>query len=128
MRKKDYELIENSINYSYVRGWIKDLEKTSNNMADELEKADPKFDRTKFLQGCGIETDGHSTTQDQASAIEQLLNTKTREAIVEYVNGYGDSVDWSDHTTRQILEEVTRSDNEAGEADSGILASMYQEL
>lgn len=67
-------------------------------------------------------------TSDQEYAIEQLLNTKTREAIIEYINGYGDPIEWDGWTTRQILEEVARSDNEAGEADNGILANMFQEL
>lgn len=67
-------------------------------------------------------------TTDQEYAIEQLLNTKTREAIIDYIDGYGDACDWSKYTTRQILDEVARSDNEAGETDNGILASMYTEL
>lgn len=66
--------------------------------------------------------------QDQEYAIEQLLNTKTRETIIEYIDGFGDPIDWSDYTTRQILEETARSDNEAGEPDDGILASMFGEL
>ena len=61
-------------------------------------------------------------------AIEQLLNTKTREAIIEAINQYGDPIDWSDCTTRQILEEVKRSDIEAGEYDTGILAGIYGKL
>lgn len=64
---------------------------------------------------------------DQETAIEQLLNTKTREWIIEYIDGYGDHIDWEDWTTRQILEEVARSDNEAGETNDGILASMWNE-
>ena len=62
------------------------------------------------------------------AAIEEILNTKTREAIIDHINGYGDSIDWSDYTTRQILEEVSRSDIEAGEEDEGILANLYHEL
>jgi len=61
-------------------------------------------------------------------AIEQLLNTKTRESIIEYIDSYGDHTDWSDWTTRQVLEEVWRSDQEAGEEDNGILISMAQEI
>lgn len=67
-----------------------------------------------------------NATHEQA--IEQLLNTKTREAIIDYIDGYGDPVDWSDDTTREILEEVSRSDIAAGETNNGILASMYEEL
>jgi hypothetical protein len=62
------------------------------------------------------------------AAIEEILNTKTRESIIEHINGYGDAIDWSDYTTRQILDEVSRSDIEAGEEDEGILANMYHEL
>lgn len=65
---------------------------------------------------------------DSEQAIETLLNTKNRGAIIEFINGYGDSCDWSDYTTRQILEEVHRSDYEAGELNDGILAAMYSEL
>lgn len=65
---------------------------------------------------------------DAEQAIETLLNTRTREAIIEYINGYGDPIDWSEDSTRQILEEVWRSDQGAGEEDNGILASMYMEL
>lgn len=65
---------------------------------------------------------------DAQAAIETLLGTKTREAIIDYINGYGDAIDWSDYTTRQILDEVWRSDCEAGEQTDGILASMWSEL
>lgn len=67
--------------------------------------------------------------EDQADqVIEQLLNTKTRAVIIEVIDGYGDPIDWSDYTTRQILEEVKRSDIEAGEYDTGILAGIAGEL
>lgn len=61
-------------------------------------------------------------------AIETLVNTKTREAIIDYINQYGDSIDWDGWSDREILEEVWRSDVEAGENDNGILANMYEEL
>lgn len=61
-------------------------------------------------------------------AIEILVNTKTRQAITEFIDQYGDSIDWTGYSDREILEEVWRSDKEAGEADNGILASMYEEL
>lgn len=67
--------------------------------------------------------------------IEQLLsrktgqlNTQVRQAIIDAINEYGDPIDWSGYTTRQILEEVRRSDIEAGEYDTGILAGIYAEL
>ena len=61
-------------------------------------------------------------------AIEILVNTKTRQAITDFIDSYGDAVGWSGYSDRQILEEVWRSDCEAGEQDNGILASMYSEL
>lgn len=75
--------------------------------------------------------DEHTRAEFEAEsqqAIETLLNWKTREAIIDVINGYGDPIDWSDYTTRQILEEVRRSDLEAGEYDTGILAGIYAEL
>ena len=67
------------------------------------------------------------TADNQDYAIEHLLNTATREAVIEHINGYGDAITWEGWTTRQILDEVARSDNEAGEPDNGILATLYQE-
>ena len=66
--------------------------------------------------------------KDAELAIEMLVNTKAREAIIDYINNYGDSIDWHGYSDREILEEVWRSDIEAGEEDNGILASMYAEL
>lgn len=66
--------------------------------------------------------------EQSGQAIETLLNTKTRQAIIDAINEYGDPIDWSDYTTRQILEEVRRSDLEAGEYDTGILTNIYAEL
>lgn len=68
------------------------------------------------------------TNRQAQQAITALLHATTREAITHYINKYGDPIDWSDYTTRQILEEVWRSDCEAGEEENGILASMYAEL
>lgn len=56
--------------------------------------------------------------------IETLLNTKSREWIIEQINQYGDSIDWTGWSTRDILEEVWRSDIEAGEEENGILAGI----
>ena len=61
---------------------------------------------------------------DTDYTIEQLLNTKTRESIIEEINQYGDAIQWEGYTTRQILEEVNRSDIEAGEEFDGILAGI----
>ena len=60
--------------------------------------------------------------------IEMLVNTKTRQAITDYIDSYGDNVDWTGYSDREILEEVWRSDREAGEEENGILANMYTEL
>lgn len=60
-------------------------------------------------------------------AIEIINNTKTRQWIIDYINQYGDPITWDGYTDREILQEVWRSDCEAGESDNGILASMYQE-
>lgn len=65
---------------------------------------------------------------DPQVAIEILVNTKTREAIIEAINQYGDAIQWDGYTDRQILEEVHRSDVEAGEEYDGILAGIYEEL
>lgn len=61
-------------------------------------------------------------------AIEILVNTKTRQAITDFIDQYGDSVDWTGYSDGEILQEVWRSDCEAGEQENGILASMYSEL
>ncbi len=68
MRKKDYELIAEWLkDYSYVAevrtddGEIGYSHKLYRGALDafctRLEKDNPKFDRNKFLQACGIETD-----------------------------------------------------------------------
>jgi hypothetical protein len=61
------------------------------------------------------------------AAIETILNTKTRQAIIDHINGYGDPITWDGWETSQILDEVSRSDNEAGEEENGILANLYAE-
>ena len=61
-------------------------------------------------------------------AIEQINNTKTREWIIDFINQYGDRIDWDGYTDRQILEKVSRSDIAAGEENNGILAAMYEAL
>lgn len=61
-------------------------------------------------------------------AIELLVNTKTRQAIIDEIDQYGDPIDWTGYSDRQILEEVWRSDREAGEEMTGILANIYEVL
>jgi len=65
---------------------------------------------------------------DTDIAIDMLVNLKTREAIIEAINQYGDPIQWDGYTDRQILEEVRRSDEEAGELNDGILAGICEEL
>lgn len=65
---------------------------------------------------------------DAQLAIDTLVNTRTRQAITDFIDQYGDAVDWSDYSTREILQEVWRSDCEAGEPNDGILAAMHGEL
>lgn len=54
MTKKDYELIASSIlaTRSYL---MPTLDSLAYLMAASLESDNPKFDRNKFLQACGIE-------------------------------------------------------------------------
>lgn len=65
---------------------------------------------------------------DTQAAIEILVNTKTRQSIVDAINEYGDPIDWGRYSDREILEEVHRSDVEAGEEYDGILAGIYYKL
>lgn len=59
--------------------------------------------------------------------IQQIIEKKTRAQIIEFINGYGDPIDWENWTVQEILDEVYRSDCEAGEKDSGILTAMEME-
>lgn len=69
---------------------------------------------------------------DTDMAIEQLLDTKSREAIMAEIDAYcGDFINWgnyTDYTTRQILEAVRRSDILAGEEFDGMLAGIWSSL
>lgn len=65
------------------------------------------------------------TDRKAEDMIEDILKSKTRENIIRDISQFGGDIDWDDWTTRQILEEVWRSDCEAGEEDSGILISLY---
>jgi hypothetical protein len=71
-----------------------------------------------------------SERSDRAMAIEILLNTRSREAIVGAVAEATaeESTDWDGRTTRQILEELALSDEELGQANDGVLAAVYEEL
>lgn len=57
MTKKDYELIA-SVIYSLYLGhtdWTRSCEQVTSRFADKLAENNPKFNRSKFLQACGIE-------------------------------------------------------------------------
>lgn len=57
MTKKDYELIA-SVIYSLYLGhenWNRNAEQVASRFADMLSEKNPKFNRSKFLQACGIE-------------------------------------------------------------------------
>lgn len=68
MTKKDYELIAQSVRRTrMVEGWDKNqlrkqakmaaLRLVANDLAGSLYGDNPRFDRTKFLTACGIETE-----------------------------------------------------------------------
>ena len=65
------------------------------------------------------------TDEKVEKMIKEILKEKTRKDIVDYIDQFGDSINWDGWTTRQILEEVWRSDCEAGEEEDGILVSLY---
>lgn len=50
MTKKHYEAIASAIKTSH------NLETATKKLADYFSTDNPKFDRTRFLQACGIET------------------------------------------------------------------------
>ena len=52
MTKKDYVMIAKIID-SYP-GWSIPKRDLANKLADSFERANPKFDRVKFLQACGV--------------------------------------------------------------------------
>jgi len=61
MTKKDYELIAGVL--SELRIYLQDAKsigidpvvRLCDGFADQLEQANPKFNRSKFLQACGLE-------------------------------------------------------------------------
>lgn len=65
------------------------------------------------------------TDEKVEKMVKEILEEKTRKDIIDYIDQFGDSINWDGWTTRQILEEVWRSDCEAGEEEDGILVSLY---
>jgi len=57
MTKKDYELIATALVMTHTSAFngTEGYKLTCEYMADELERDNPRFDRTKFLTACGIE-------------------------------------------------------------------------
>lgn len=53
MTKKDYELIAGTI--AKMKSLVGEQLYVADLFADTLAKHDPRFDRDKFLQACGIE-------------------------------------------------------------------------
>lgn len=75
MTKKDYELIAGVIrshNYGGVWEYIRDIDIVAESFATTLALHNPKFDRNKFLQACGIET----RSPERLAADEILRNMK----------------------------------------------------
>lgn len=75
MTKKDYELIAGVVKDFDQRlgNWFNGQERQqrqevhaelAHSMANQLEQDNPKFDRNKFLQACGIETAQHLRTYE----------------------------------------------------------------
>jgi len=57
MTKKDYELVA-SVIYSLYLGhdnWMRSGEQVASRFADKLAERNPKFNRSKFLEACGLE-------------------------------------------------------------------------
>lgn len=69
MNQKEYELIATAINKAWGQQEIGTL--AVEMIADVLEQDNPKFDRNKFLAGCGLEDVSclHSFDDDDDMAI-----------------------------------------------------------
>lgn len=57
MTQKDYELIGFAISQSKIYTFTTDREFIANQLAITFQADNPKFNKTKFLQACGIEQD-----------------------------------------------------------------------
>lgn len=47
----------------------------------------------------------------------KIAKTKTRDEIIKALDQYGDSVDWSEMSKSEILNEIIRLDSEDNEPD-----------
>jgi len=56
MTQKDYELIASAIDDTFMRheDWRRTVGQVANAMADRLQAENNKFNRTKFLEICGV--------------------------------------------------------------------------
>lgn len=58
MTKKDYELIASAIAFSKLYNYS--ITKTSYELASRLASKNPRFNKEKFLQACGVEVKQHT--------------------------------------------------------------------
>jgi hypothetical protein len=54
MTKKDYELIAEWLKHCDSEGWTDHAELMAEELADTLEQKNTNFNRTYFLEACGI--------------------------------------------------------------------------
>ena len=55
MTKTDYEMISKELRYADKQGWTDHIELMAESLADTFEASNPKFNRDKFLQACGVD-------------------------------------------------------------------------
>ena|SRR3990167_10242325 len=91
MTKKDYELIAGVINIRIDNSASSDeytgVADTALYLADEFEKDNPRFNRNKFLQACGVE---RQTTEEYADERGLVLNKETNTYYDESGNEHRD--------------------------------------
>ena len=56
MTRKDYEIISRILITHRDDFGAKRLERVAQDFADELQSDNPRFDRTRFLRACGVES------------------------------------------------------------------------
>jgi hypothetical protein len=54
-------------------------------------------------------------TDDDKLTADLVTAGATRDKVIEIINGYGDSIDWSDDSLTDIISEVWQSDINSGE-------------
>ena len=75
MRKKDYELIANTLRYTRPVGdvLVDHWQYTCLSFADELQSDNPRFDRNKFLKACGVIT---GPTDEEMAEFKQITRSR----------------------------------------------------